>query len=242
MSNIFKKNSRFAALADEIKETKKDNGKNKNQPTTNNTDENIFKRNYDNRPKRNYENRNIKEQTERKLREERLEKEREKEREEKIKQSLASESFPELITAQIDKKEVSSMNYLNKLQNIGKEPDKKSHKADIDLEYENLKPGWAIAKKDPITGKIITKHKPSLDPVPREKTQQEIGLDIINALVELHEKRTEEYINMWGYDTWEKMFRFPNYDYDYFNKLDELYEEMENEDSNEVVSDSDMYY
>ena len=240
MKNIVNKNSRFAALADEIKETEKNNGKNKNQPS--NRDGNIFKRNYDNRPKRHYENRNIKEQTDRKLREERLEKEREKEREEKIKQSLASESFPELITLQNTVQEDSSMNYLNKLQNIGKEHKTKSHNVDIDLEYDNLKPGWALAKKDPITGKIIIKHKPSLDPVPREKTQQEIGLDIINSLVELHKKRTEEYINMWGYDTWEKMFRFPNYDYDYFNKLDELYEEMENEYSDEAVSDNDMYY
>lgn len=240
MKNIVNKNSRFAALADEIKETEKNNGKNKNQPS--NRDGNIFKRNYDNRPKRHYENRNIKEQTDRKLREERLEKEREKEREEKIKQSLASESFPELITLQNTVQEDSSMNYLNKLQNIGKEHKTKSHNVDIDLEYDNLKPGWALAKKDPITGKIIIKHKPSLDPVPREKTQQEIGLDIINSLVELHKKRTDEYINMWGYDTWEKMFRFPNYDYDYFNKLDELYEEMENEYSDEAVSDNDMYY
>ena len=246
MSNIFKQNSRFAALADEIKETKKDNGKDngkdKKQIMSTNTDGNIFKRNYDdNRPKRNYESRNVKEQNERKLREERLEKEREKEREEKIKQSLASESFPELITNQIEKQEVSSMNYLNKLKNTGKES-VKSKKADIDLDYENLKPGWAIAKKDPITGKIITKFKPSLNPPPREKTQQEIGLDIINALVELHEKRTEEYINMWGYDTWEKMYRFPNYDYGYFNKLDELYEEMENEESDDALSDNDNYY
>jgi len=170
-----------------------------------------------------------------------LEKEREKEREEKIKQALAMESFPELIINQNEKQEVSRMNYLNKLKNIEKES-VKSKKTDIDLEYENLKPGWAIAKKDAITGKIITKYKPSLKPPPREKTQQEIGLDIINALVELHEKRREEYINMWGYDTWEKMYRFPNYDYDYFNKLDELYEEMENEESDEALSDNDNYY
>jgi hypothetical protein len=26
-------------------------------------------------------------------------------------------------------------------------------------------------------------------------------------------------------DDWEKTFRFPNHDYDYFEKLDELYEE-----------------
>ena len=169
-----------------------------------------------------------------------LEKEREKE--EIKKQSLSPESFPDLFAKPSEKKPIPSMNYLDKLKNEGKNNDIKKPKNDVDLEYENLKPGWALAKKDKVTGKIITKYKPSLYPAPRVKTQREIGLDIINALVELHEKRTEEYINMWGYDTWEKMYRFPNYDYDYFNKLDELYEEMENEDSDEVVSDNDEYY
>jgi hypothetical protein len=38
---------------------------------------------------------------------------------------------------------------------------------------------------------------------------------------------------MWGYDNWEKMFRFPNYDYDYFKRLDEEDEEDE-EDAAEI--------
>ena len=32
-----------------------------------------------------------------------------------------------------------------------------------------------------------------------------------------------------------------NYDYDYFNKLDELYEEMENQESEYEISDNDNY-
>jgi hypothetical protein len=246
MSNIFKKNSRFAALADEIKEIKKTNNAKhieQNQTTNTNKGENIFKRTYDEpRPKRNYERRNIKEQNERKLREEHLENERIKEKEEIIRQSLSPESFPSLMSTPIEKQILPNMNYLNKLKNEGESNDRKHRKDEIDLEYENLKPGWAIAKKDPVTGKIVTKYKPSLTKSPRQKTQQEIGVDIINALVKLYEKQTEEYINMWGYDAWEKMYRFPNYDYDYFNKLDELYDEMENEESDDAVSDDDMYY
>ena len=46
---------------------------------------------------------------------------------------------------------------------------------------------------------------------------------------------------MWGYDTWEKMYRFPNYDYEYFDKLDELYEERENADT-DYDSDNNSYY
>ena len=107
----------------------------------------------------------------------------------------------------------------------------------VDPDDELLKPGWALIKKDAVTGKLITKYKPSFTSKSREKTDREVGIDIINALVELHEKRTEEYINMWGYDTWENMYRFPNYDYEYFDKLDELYEEYENESSSESDSE-----
>jgi hypothetical protein len=248
MSNTFKQNSRFAALADEIKESKKDNNmKNqnaKNQISERSSEGNIFKRNpefYD-RPKRIYDNRNSKEQNERRLKEEQIRKEKEeKEREENIKKALNPASFPDLISTPIEKQEAHSMNFLNKLTSEEKVSNVKKSKENIDLDYENLKPGWAIAKKDPNTGKIITKHKETLAPKPREKTEQEIGVDIINALVKLYEKRKNEYINMWGYDTWERMYRFPNYDYEYFNKLDELYEEMENQESEYEISDNDNY-
>ena len=274
MSNKFKPNSRFAALADEIKETKQDNMKKqntkghkdnaRNQENTKTqdntktqentktqdktTEDNIFKRAqpvYD-RPRRTFDNRNSKEQMERRLKEEQTRKDKEKEREnvEKLK-NLNPENFPDL-TINITEKQHTpepSMNNSDKLKwvTVKKENVPKNLEVEVDLEYESLKPGWALAKKDLKTGKIITKYKPSLTPKPRERSEQEIGLDIINALVELHKKRTEEYIDMWGYDTWEKMYRFPNYDYEYFDKLDELYEERENADT-DYDSDNDSYY
>jgi hypothetical protein len=42
--------------------------------------------------------------------------------------------------------------------------------------------------------------------------------------VYFYEKRKSEYIDNWGEDEWEQMFTFPNYDYHYFDKLDEIYE------------------
>lgn len=254
MSNKFKSNSRFAALADEIKEsnnnTKKQNVKGhkdnaKTQDKT--TEDNIFKRAqpvYD-RPRRTFDNRNSKEQMERRLKEEQTRKDKEKEREnvEKLK-NLNPDNFPDLISDTVEKQQTSpSMNYSDKLKwvTVKKGNIPKNLEVEVDLEYQSLKPGWAVARKDLKTGKIITKYKPSLNPKPRERSEQEIGLDIINALVELHKKRTEEYIDMWGYDTWEKMYRFPNYDYEYFDKLDELYEERENADT-DYDSDNDSYY
>ena len=51
---------------------------------------------------------------------------------------------------------------------------------------------------------------------------------VMNNLVRLHEKRKNEYINQWGYEDYENTFLFKNYDYEYFDKLDEIHErEME---------------
>lgn len=61
--------------------------------------------------------------------------------------------------------------------------------------------------------------------------------EIIKALSNLHEKRTEEYIELWGEEEWERMFIFPNHDYEYFDKLDEAYE-IEQNKINEQYSNS----
>jgi len=255
MSNIFKSNSRFAALADEIQEhknEKKVQDKKIKESSINSNENNIFKKapddrynsysndrynSYSNDRYNSFSNKN-KEQNEKRVKEEKIR--REKEDEEKKQSALAPENFPDMIvnnttTANNDKN--NFMNYSEKLKTVKK--GNETEKKEVDLDYENLKPGWALTKRDPLTKKLTTIYKESLTPNPREKTEQEIGVDIINALVELHQKRTDEYIEMWGYETWEKMYRFPNYDYEYFDKLDELYEEMENESNAE--SDEEEY-
>jgi len=72
-----------------------------------------------------------------------------------------------------------------------------------------------------------------------EKPKLEVELNeaekIIEALSLLHEKRTNEYKELWGEDEWEQMFICPNYDYEYFDKLDEAYE-------NEQYKLNEQYY
>lgn len=46
---------------------------------------------------------------------------------------------------------------------------------------------------------------------------------IFKALTDNYEKWKAEYIEMYGYDEYENNYRFPNYDYEYFDKLDEKY-------------------
>jgi len=236
MSNIFKSNSRFAILGEDNKEQKKKQIKDNNSKENN--EFNRFKRTQNDRPARNYDNSYFKEQKERRLKEEQLQNELEKKaREEKKQENLSINNFPELAVKKVNQSETQCIKYseIVKTKTVNK-PQVET----VDTEYEELKPGWCLIKKDKNTGKIITKYKETLTPKPREKTEQEIGLDIINALVKLYERQKEDYINMWGYDTWEKMYRFPNYDYEYFDKLDELYEEMEN-DNDANYYDQDEY-
>jgi hypothetical protein len=47
---------------------------------------------------------------------------------------------------------------------------------------------------------------------------------IMNKLVELYETWKANYIHLWGYDDYENNYKFPNYDYEYFDKLDYIYE------------------
>ena len=60
------------------------------------------------------------------------------------------------------------------------------------------------------------------------------GLNDAIELADLYYKRTNEYIELWGYDEWEKMFISPNYDYNYFDNLDEIYNIEHDENYSDV--------
>ena len=80
---------------------------------------------------------------------------------------------------------------------------------------------------------------------PFVKENSEEHYNVLYSLCNLYEKRTTEYIEMYGYDTWEKTFKFHNYDYEWVDKLDEEYElEMEklfNEEHNYVYEEDEYY-
>jgi hypothetical protein len=214
MSNIFKSNNRFAVLNEDFSEN---TAKNKKR---NEIENSKYNNNYSNN------NNNIKNN-----------KNGLKEKSKIIKEPKFSiESFPMLppkVKTLESKKLNSSMNYLEKMKTS---VDEEKNELMVDTEYENLDPGWLLIKRDLFTNKIIHKYKKGnyTDEKYLEKDlSNELSNDlinnnrIINTLVDLYDKRTEEYIELWGYDEWEKIFRFPNHDYEYFDKLDELLEEEE---------------
>lgn len=242
MSYIFKSNSRFSTLIDDISEEKNNliRDKQKKMKSDINIENkephfNLFKseRNIktetkfidfnDNRRK-NYKSVKIDEIME-------IEKE-------KINQEILNNlNFPELVN--IPKKEVidnnvdnTKMNYIEKL--------KKDNFVEnfIDPDLENLKPGWVLFKRDPLTRQIIIKNHPKtfIEEKQKEskKTDQEIMTDIIIHLSKLYEKRTEEYIENYGYDEWERMFKFPDW-----KEREAWLEKMEEIENNSHDSESE---
>ena len=96
-----------------------------------------------------------------------------------------------------------------------------------------------------ICSNVVTKiQKPLIQPNYEAIKQKQVfneAEEIVLALSLLHEKRTNEYKELWGEDEWERMFICPNYDYEYFDKLDEAYEN-EQYKLNEQYKDDYYYY
>jgi len=251
MSNKFTTNSRFDVLVEDTKnidvfnkkeknnrdkkndnENKKNDNENKkeeNQFRTKNS--NLFKSNYMNSSSGNFDSNKNKEKKEKEK--ERYKKEKDKEKQiikqkEEKKLLLSIDNFPVLLENSNNnsvKQPVFQEGFIDKVKYV--KPIVETNKID-----NYIKPGWVEIKFDKKTRKIITTNRnPSC-------LIEEDANNVLKNLVNLHEKRTKDYIDLWGYDMWEKVFQFSNYDYDYFNKLDTQYDE----ESEDYESDSDNEY
>jgi len=115
-------------------------------------------------------------------------------------------SFPELSNKTIDKETKNEINFLEKVLWIQPEEQKADEWHD-GLAILEVKKSW--------------KKKRAMR---RVNTPQEI----MEKLVELHETWKANYIRDYGEDYYEKYYRFQDWDYEYFDKLDEQdYVEMQ---------------
>jgi len=144
---------------------------------------------------------------------------------------FTDENFPSIMLSSTNKAK-PDLNYTDLFASLSNT----EQPVDVVVEHniETLAPGWASLKKDPTSNKIVWRENKSNNMDPVEKSENEIATETLNALVELYNRRDEEYIDTWGYEDWERTFRFPNYDYDYFDKLDELADyELEQDENNQ---------
>jgi hypothetical protein len=143
---------------------------------------------------------------------------------------LTDENFPSIMSLNTNKAK-PDLNYTDLFASLSSnEPTK----VVVDANIETLAPGWVSLKKDPASNKIIWRENKSKNTDPVEKSENELATEALDALVELYDRRDNEFIDTWGYEEWERTFRFPNYDYEYFDRLDELAEDdLEAEENNQ---------
>lgn len=156
-----------------------------------------------------------------------LEQEKKKKEAEAQKQ-LSSDNFPDLLSnsnININTNNNTNVEHKPEISYVDKT---KQIKNDKPIDNNFVKPGWVEVKRDPSNPrKLIYTYGESTYKEESERKKNKSEQDVLTALVNLHNRQKQDYINMWGYENWEHLYRFPNYDYHYFDKLDEKYEEEE---------------
>jgi hypothetical protein len=156
-----------------------------------------------------------------------------------IKSLESSREFPEL---QINRQDsVTSDSGLYKMENqktnfsdVIKLKNQDKHCDDKNDDY--VPPGCVCIKYDEATKKplwIYGDNKNRTESFTTENKEiEEEPYYVIQRVVDLYNKRKNEYIHNWGTEDYDKMFMFQNYDYDYFDKLDEMTEKQIKKNSN----------
>jgi hypothetical protein len=223
--NIFKTNSRFDVLMDDY------NNNNNNKSNKNNKYNNEKQKKTSNQSKFQKETKQLNKQEYNK---------REKNENPILKKNMTEENFPQLIvkqknikepTKQLNKEE-TKINYIDKLNTS------KQITAETIIEEEKVEPGWVKLEKNKITKAVTIKYGKKTYFSDDEKIVT--PTDVLYNLIKLHEQRKNDYIRDWGEESYENTFRFINYDYDYFEKLDEEYDIAQIDE--EYVSDEELEY
>jgi len=115
----------------------------------------------------------------------------------------------------------------------------------VETKVNEIPYGWAVIKRDKITNKTTTEYNKEYEnDLKRAENleKKQWPMKVLGALVDLYERERETYINKWGYDAYEEKYLDPDYDDEYFDRLDEAYaaseseEEYESEDEEEYNS------
>jgi hypothetical protein len=242
MSNIFKQNSRFSFLKDEIvhNNEKKEQEKHIVNKSEKEDSFNSFKsnrplemRNSIFRPYDEKERNRINKERDTLLREKKELERQEKERIQSQLLTMNKKNFPDLVV-NVKKDDVTQRQTISYLDKFKKEELKDTENINEDL--EKLKPGWVLLKRDSVTGRTIIKSHPENNEMQEKIEEQKIVYDISNPLAKLYQRRTDEYIEQYGYDEWERMFKFPDW-----REREAYLEQMENESNDSEYEYEDEY-
>jgi hypothetical protein len=218
----FKKTNRFDDMKNENEEHNPYKKQNNNQQRDRNYSENSFRshrQNYRDRPSQENRNKDTFLTEEKKKEIAKLKKQKETE-------TLLQESnFPELISSKVEKDILTKSNdtilFADRIKQSIVESESNSLRKDVKPMVE---PGWVSLSFD-LSNNNRRKIQWDYGPRTYMDSQEDESYNVLCKLVELNEKHRTEYIEYWGDEEYEKMFKMPNYDYAYFERLDELHEE-----------------
>lgn len=217
---MFKENnSRFSVLLDNNSLSTDNKKLNNNSSTTNINKERINRDNIYRKSSNFFTSKNDKEQTKKDF-------------------TFNEEMFPSLggdETKEITPEIAKTQNFMEKLLT--------TQNNDLNNNIWVLPDGWVEITKDKQTSTLAYNYGKNMKP-DKEMTI----FDVAEELVTKYEKWEKEYIAKWGEDEYEKMYKFPNYDYYYFDDLDQkYYEESEDEyerdeEYTDIYDDYSDYY
>jgi hypothetical protein len=96
---------------------------------------------------------------------------------------------------------------------------------------DDVPPGCVCIKYDKISKKTLWVYGKNTTCIANEKSPLEENEEpcvVFQRLVDLHQARKYNHISKWGIDEYEKMFLYQNYDYKYFDNLDDqIQQDME---------------
>jgi hypothetical protein len=149
-----------------------------------------------------------------------------KQKEEEFLKSLhSSESFPELSTNKNKNNDNNEsqqrINYMNAMNNDKVKENKHENKNDKNDKTDDLPPpGCVCIQYDKKTKQQVWIYGKNTTSISSEE-KEENPYDVFQRFVNVYQTRKYEYIRNWGFDDYDKMFLYQNYDYEYFDKLDE---------------------
>ena len=112
----------------------------------------------------------------------------------------------------------------------------------IETKVNEIPYGWAVIKRDKITNKTTTEYNKEYEnDLKRAENleKKQWPIKVLGALVDLYERERDTYINKWGYDAYEEKYLDPDYDDEYFDRLDEAYAASESEEEYESEDDEE---
>jgi hypothetical protein len=110
------------------------------------------------------------------------------------------------------------------------------------LEEEKREQGWVYYIREKNTNRFFIEDHSTKTSILKENTKYK-NYAAYKKICDKYIQWKNKYISTWGYDQYEKMYLFPNYDYMYFDKLDdyEMNEYYKNDDDNYYESDNELF-